>query len=328
MGAMPYSRTIIGSIPWYSFLIVIGASLAIFLAVREEKRAGLPKDTVIDLSLWIIPFGIIGARIYYVLFAWDSFRSNPISVLYIWEGGIAIYGAVIAGFIVILIYSKVKKLSMLTLCDVLAPGLVLAQGIGRWGNYFNMEAYGETLTNPALCFFPFAVLIPEAGGAQWHMATFFYESVWDFFVFFLLIVGRRKWIRKTGDVFLSYILLYSAGRLVIEDFRMDSLYASSSVRISQLLSAVFCLVVMARFLIDVCHSAGRKHGLPVVFFCLYAVYALAVILYSLRISFLSFLSLSVRALFLSGFCLLSVISYFMIYGKSNPSEVLYADHKS
>ena len=131
----PASRYIFGSLPWYSVLIVAGALIAIALASREEKHVGIRKDTVIDLALWLIPLGIIGARIYYVAFSWSDFRDNPVSVLKIWEGGIAIYGAVIAGLIVVLAFSRIRKVPSLLLCDLIAPGLVLAQGIGRWGNY-------------------------------------------------------------------------------------------------------------------------------------------------------------------------------------------------
>ena len=176
MSSIPYSRYLVGSIPWYSILIVTGVVLAIALACHEERRAGLPRDTVIDLALWLLPFGIAGARIYYVVFSWDSFRNDLLSVFRIWEGGLAIYGGIIAGVIVLLVFCRVRKMRPLPLCDIIVPGLALAQCIGRWGNWFNMEAYGFTVTDPRLCFFPFAVQIP-ADGYAWHLATFFYESL-------------------------------------------------------------------------------------------------------------------------------------------------------
>ena len=166
--AIPYSRTLLGPLQWYSVLIVTGILVAIWLAGREERRLGLPRDTVIDLALIVIPCGIIGARLYYVAMTWELFRDNPVSILYIWEGGIAIYGGVIGGALGAWGYARRKKLPFLKLMDMVVPGLLLAQAIGRWGNYFNMEAYGPEITNLAFQFFPLGVLIPSAGGYGWH----------------------------------------------------------------------------------------------------------------------------------------------------------------
>ena len=185
MSAAP-SRMLFGVIPWYSFLIVLGVVIAIVLAVREENRAGLGKDTVIDFTLVVLPCGIIGARIYYVVFSWDQFRNNLASVFRIWEGGIAIYGAVIGGLLAAWLFARRRRISFFTLCDVIAPGLILAQAIGRWGNYFNQECYGAAVTDPSLQFFPFAVFIRSDTSNPWHMATFFYESVWNLLVFVFL----------------------------------------------------------------------------------------------------------------------------------------------
>ena len=141
--SVPSSRFVWGPISWYGLLIVIGIILAVYLSVRESKRLQLPEDTILDLSLWILPSGIIGARLYYVLFSPQTFLENPVSILYIWEGGLAIYGGLIAGFLAIAFFCRKRKLSMLMMLDILVPGVVLAQSIGRWGNYFNMEAYGQ-----------------------------------------------------------------------------------------------------------------------------------------------------------------------------------------
>ena len=196
MFATPSSRLLFGVIPWYSVLIVIGICLALLIASHEEKRLALPRDTVIDAALWVIPFGVLGARIYYVVFAWDTFAGDPISVLYVWQGGLAIYGAVIGGFIGVLFFAHKRKLHLGTLTDIIAPGLILAQALGRWGNYFNMEAYGAAITDPAWQFFPAGVLIPEGGGMVWHMATFFYESMWNLLVFAMLMALRKRLRRK------------------------------------------------------------------------------------------------------------------------------------
>ena len=243
---MPMSRYLFGTLPWYSVLIVTGVCLAIFLASREEKRLGLPKDTVVDLALWIIPAGIAGARLYYVAFAWDTFRRNPVSVLHIWQGGLAIYGAVIGGLLAAMLFSRKRRLPLTRLTDMIVPGLLLAQAVGRWGNFFNMEAYGLPVTDPAWQFFPAAVRIPAPGGDAWHMATFFYESLWNALGFTALWLTRKR-MRRAGDTTLWYFLLYGAGRMIIEGLRTDSLMATSTLRISQLLSAVLCLAAVTIF---------------------------------------------------------------------------------
>lgn len=243
--AMPASRYIFGALPWYSVTMVSAIVVAILLALREEKRRGLPKDTVIDLALWLIPCGIVGARLYYVAFTWDLFRSRPLAILEIWKGGLAIYGALIAGVLAALVFSRRRKLCLFTLVDMVVPGLALAQCIGRWGNYFNMEAYGLPITDPAWQFFPAGVLIPENGQPVWHMATFFYESLWDLGVF-IALQSLRKHCRRPGDLTCWYVVLYGAGRLIVEGLRMDSLMAADgSARISQLVSVAGCLAVFA-----------------------------------------------------------------------------------
>ena len=234
---VPYSRTIIGNLPWYSVLVVSGIAVAIWLAGREEKRFGLPKDTAVDLALLLVPCGIIGARLYYVLMQWDQFAHQPISALYVWRGGLGIYGGVIGGAIAALVYAFRKKVSFASLADMIAPGLLLAQAIGRWGNYFNMEAYGLPISDERLQFFPIAVWIPAENA--WHAATFFYESVWNALGFAALWGIRFKQCER-GNVFAWYLLIYGAGRFVIEQLRMDSLYVGS-LRASQWLSLLLCV---------------------------------------------------------------------------------------
>ncbi len=244
---MPASRYLFGTIPFYSVLIVSGMVIAILLASREEKRRKLPKDTIVDLALILIPVSVVCARLYYVLFAWDSFRDHLLSIFAIWEGGIAIYGGLIGGILTVLVFARFRHISPLLLFDILAPGVALAQAIGRWGNFFNMEAYGLPVDNPALQFFPFAVQIPEGGTITWHLATFFYESCWNFLIFLILFSLRRR-VPKHGMLFLLYSLLYAAGRLVIEELRTDSLMAGQ-MRISQLLGFLVCLGVLIWLLI-------------------------------------------------------------------------------
>lgn len=254
---MPSSRYLFGVLPWYSVLIICGICAALLWCSREEKRLGLPADTTVDLALWVVPLGVVGARLYYVAFSWDMFRDDLISILQVWHGGLAIYGAILGGVLATALFAWRKKLSFLTLADMIVPGLALAQAIGRWGNFFNMEAYGLPVTNPAWQFFPLAVLIPEGGGQVWHMATFFYESLWDLGVFVTLAL-MRKHLRRPGDTLLWYLLLYGGGRLVIEGLRMDSLMSTDgSVRVSQMLSVCLCLAVLVIFAVRL---IGRPQG--------------------------------------------------------------------
>ena len=254
--SIPYSRYVFASIPWYGVLIMTGVLAAIVLAIHEQRRRNLPEDTVIDLSFWLIPLGIVGARLYYVIFNWQLFAKEPLSALRIWEGGIAIYGAVIGGLCDILLFARRRKLNPFTLTDIIVPGLSLAQGIGRWGNYFNMEAYGREITNPAWQFFPAGVQIPTGSGYTWHMATFFYESCWDVLIFAILWFVLRKRCRRTGTLTLTYLLLYGAGRFFIEGLRTDSLMLGG-VRVSQLLSLM--LIVLSAFLLIRSRLHTEKH---------------------------------------------------------------------
>jgi phosphatidylglycerol:prolipoprotein diacylglycerol transferase len=324
MSSVPYSRYLIGPVPWYSFLIVTGVVLAIILACREERRSGLPRDTVIDLALWLLPFGIIGARIYYVIFSWDSFRNDLLSVFRIWEGGIAIYGGIIAGVIVLLVFCRVRKLRPLPLCDVIVPGLALAQCIGRWGNWFNMEAYGFTVTNPDLCFFPLAVQIPDDGYA-WHLATFFYESVWDLLIFLFLVLARRKHFRQSGDAFFSYLFLYGAGRLVIEEMRTDSLYAGTSVRISQVFSVILCIFVLLRYA-RILSRSGRSAFLCYAAVPLAAAVSVFVLLYTVTGTFLSSLPAARIIAVLSACAALMLLVFLAVFLSVSKEEVRHADN--
>ena len=233
---MSGSRLLFGVIPIYGLLIALGVLLAVLYAGRQEARLGLPRDTAVDVVLWAVPPGIIGARLYYVAFTWERYASDPLSVLYIWEGGLAIYGGIIGGVLGILLYAKRKKLPLPTLTDMVVPAVILAQAIGRWGNFFNGEAYGRSVTDSALQFFPYAV---HVGGA-WYQATFFYESMWDLAGFFVLHLTRKKW-RRPGSLTLLYFGFYGFGRMLIEGLRSDSLWWGP-FRVSQVLSGVLAAV--------------------------------------------------------------------------------------
>ena len=258
---------------WYGVLMAVGIVIAVLLAMRESNRKKLPKDTIIDLCLIIIPCGIVGARLYYVLLELDNYLADPIRMLYVWEGGLAIYGAVIGGLIGMYFYGRKKKIKFLTLADCIAPGLVLAQAIGRWGNFFNQEAFGNPVTDSSLLWFPLSVRIDGyhtyegyvngqyvtgACSNPYHLATFFYESMWCLLIFLLLWFVLRKRAKHNGDIFLSYVMLYGFERMFVEGLRGDSLWLirpehvawiPGGIRISQLLSAVMFLAVLVFFIV-------------------------------------------------------------------------------
>lgn len=325
MSSIPYSRYLIYPVPWYSFLIVTGIVLAVFLAYREERRTGLQKDTVLDLALYLIPSGIIGARIYYVIFSWNQFSSDLWSVFRIWEGGIAIYGGIIGGFTALLVFSRKRRISPLILCDLIAPGLALAQCIGRWGNWFNIEAYGLKITKKMLCFFPIAVQVPADGNA-WHLAAFFYESVWALLICIFLLAFRHRKLSGKGDVFFFYLFLYAAGRLVIEETRIDSLYLSSSIRVSQLLSVLLCLFVLIRYIL----IAGKNKSLSVLTRFVFIPLALVAACFSLVYSLSGFIAASWPAfrilLCLSLSSLFMMLCLFSVRFSASFREVPHADN--
>lgn len=232
------------SVAWYGLIIVTGMILAIYLISREAEKRGVSEDSIVDIAFWTIPIGIIGARIYYVLFELEHYLNDPIRMLYIWEGGLAIYGGVIAGFLTIYYLAKKKDIPLLLLTDIIAPYLMLAQAIGRWGNFINQEAHGGEVSRQFLE----SLLLPEfiiegmyINEAYYH-PTFLYESVWNIVGLVLLLVLRnRKHLLLRGESTAGYLIWYGIGRFLIEGMRTDSLYMGP-FRVSQIVSIVIILL--------------------------------------------------------------------------------------
>lgn len=229
------------TVHWYGVIIASGVVLALLLSVREGKRHGIDEDNFYDYLLWALPIAIICARIYYVVFQWSYYSQHPSEIIAIWDGGIAIYGAILGGFAVLIVFCHYHHISLWLMMDVIAPTLIMAQGIGRWGNFMNQEAFGVITTKAHLL----AQHIPEwiinqmYIGGQYRVPTFLYESLWDLTGFALLMLLRhRKHLFRQGEVFLAYVMWYSCGRFIIEGMRTDSLMLGG-IRISQLLSVVF-----------------------------------------------------------------------------------------
>lgn len=240
------------SIYWYGVIIAAGVILALILANREGKRLDLPKDTFTDLLMWAVPFALIGARAYYVIFEWDAYKHNPVKVFAIWEGGIAIHGALIGAVATAVVFARLKGLSFWKLADIAAPSVLLGQAIGRWGNFMNQEAHGGPVTREFLE----GLMLPDfiinqmyIDGTYYH-PTFLYESLWSFAGVIVLLLLRRVNLRR-GEMFLTYVIWYSFGRFFVEGLRTDSLMlGDTSIRMAQVVSiaaiAVAVLLIIIR----------------------------------------------------------------------------------
>ncbi|WP_161878374.1 prolipoprotein diacylglyceryl transferase [Alkalibacterium sp. MB6] len=228
------------TVAWYGLIIVIGMFLAVWLSMREANKRGIGEDFIVDLAFWIIPAGILGARLYYVLFELPSYLSNPLSIFFFWEGGLAIFGGLIGGGLVLFWYANKKNVPDWLVLDILAPHVMLAQAIGRWGNFINQEAHGGPVSREFLERLRLPNVIVEQmniRGTYYH-PTFLYESLWNLIGFTILMVLRAKTkLFRRGEVFLSYLAWYGLGRLFIEGMRTDSLYLGP-FRVSQLLSVI------------------------------------------------------------------------------------------
>ena len=222
---------------WYAVLILLGAIVGILIAQVEAKRKDISKDNIFDLAFWMLIFGILGARIYYVLFNLSSYKSFG-EMIAIWNGGLAIHGGIIGGAITMIVFCRIKKLKFLTIADITMPSVMIAQAIGRWGNFFNSEAHGpvtalETLQN--LHIPNFIIKGMNINGSYYH-PTFLYESLWCLIGFIILILLRRLCKKiKDGQITCVYFIWYGIGRFFIEGLRTDSLMLGS-IKVAQLVS--------------------------------------------------------------------------------------------
>ena len=225
---------------WYGIIIAVGFILAVIYACRCAPQFGLTEDHILDMLIVAVPLAVICARLYYCIFYWELYADNPISVLYIWEGGLAIYGGVIGAVIAVAIYSRVKKVPMGPMLDIGGMGLLIGQIIGRWGNFINREAHGAVTDG----LFKMG-LTDTSGNVTYYQPTFLYESVWNLVGFALLHFIFKKRRRYDGEIFTMYVAWYGLGRAWIEGLRTDSLYLfNTGIRVSQLLAAVSCLVAV------------------------------------------------------------------------------------
>ena len=214
----------IGFLTVYAYGLVISLSIGIsYLFARYCARDfGLKKVTIDDLALILIPTGIIGARIYHVLDHWQYYRTNSAQVFALWQGGLGVWGALIFGFLACFIYLKVKKLPVFQSLDLLAISVILGQALGRFGNFLNHEAFGPPTDFLTRIYIPKDLRPPGFSNFKFFHPTFFYEAFWDFLVFILLLFVARRFKKRAGLVFSTYLIFYGAGRFFFEFLRVDT----------------------------------------------------------------------------------------------------------
>lgn len=240
------------AIHWYGIIIAFGLVIGVILGVREARRRGYRLDLVLDFILIAIPLCVVCARLYYVIPEWENYANDILKIFAVWEGGLAIYGAVIGGIIAAVIFYRWRKVPIGEMMDIAAPGLILGQAIGRWGNFVNQEAFGN-LVDVSQQWFPYSVYIehPVINGVLqepgYYQATFFYESLWNLITFAILMLFRKH-MKVRGGVFALYLIFYGFGRFFIEQMRTDSLMAGDA-RVSQWFSAALVLFGIAYIII-------------------------------------------------------------------------------
>ena len=239
------------NVHWYGLIIACGLMLAVVYGCKRAHEFGLTADTLTDGVLAVVPFAILCARLYYCVFEWHRYADNPIRILYIWEGGLAIYGGILGAALGILAFCKWKKLRFTAITDLVSIGFLIGQSAGRWGNFFNREAFGGETDS----FLKMGLLNSVTGETTYHHPTFLYESVWNLAGLVLLHIFSKK--RKyDGQVTLLYVAWYGLGRAMIEGLRTDSLYIpGTAIRVSQLLA----IISSGAAVIVLLWQRGRNH---------------------------------------------------------------------
>jgi phosphatidylglycerol:prolipoprotein diacylglycerol transferase len=237
------------TIRWYGLLIASAVLIGVSLSQYLAKRRNVDPNAIADLAIWLVIGAIPCARLYYVLFEWEQYAQRPEDIIAIWKGGIAIHGAILGGLVATIIFARMQKLSVWLLADLVVPSLILGQAIGRWGNFFNSEAFGSPTNLPWKLYIPPQQRPPAYINYQYFHPTFLYESLWNVLIFVILITLffrdlKRKPHLKVGTLALIYLVGYSAGRIWIEGLRTDSLMVGP-LRIAQIVSLVSIILGLA-----------------------------------------------------------------------------------
>ena len=242
------------TIYWYAVFIMSGVALGLFLAIREGKKMGINSEFFYDLVTYGLPISIIGARIYYVAFSWDYYSSHPEDIIKIWQGGIAIHGAIIAAFIFGYFFCKKRKVSFWLVADMASVSFIIAQAIGRWGNFMNQEAHGGVVPGATLdaqreflqsLFIPDFIVNNMYINEAYYHPTFLYESLWNMVGFLFIVFVLRKLPKLlVGEIAAFYAVWYSIGRYMVEGMRTDSLMLTESIRMAQFISITTIVLVL------------------------------------------------------------------------------------
>ena len=239
------------SVKWYGVIMALAIILAVSMAIIEGRKRQIESDDFVDLLLWAVPLGYVGARIYYVIFEWQYYAQHPDQIIAIWNGGIAIYGGLLAGLVVLLIFCYKKMLPPFLMLDIITPGVMAAQILGRWGNFINQEAHGGPTTLGFLqsLHLPNFIISQMKINGVYYQPTFLYESFFNLIGLILILVLRhKKHLFKQGEIFMLYLAWYSVVRFFVEGMRTDSLYLLGSIRVSQLLSLILLVIVIGLFI--------------------------------------------------------------------------------
>lgn len=238
------------TITWYSICILTGIILASILIVKEAKKYNIEASFVTNLIFWCVVYGILGARIYYVIFNLDYYSVYPMEIIKIWNGGLAIHGGLIAGIITLFVYCKKYNVNVLRMIDIAAPCVLLAQGIGRWGNFFNSEAHGGIVSKSFLenLHIPEFIINGMHIGNYYYHPTFLYESIFCIIGFVILILIRKLKVIKLGNTTALYLIWYGTLRFFIESLRTDSLMLGS-LKMAQIISIIMIIIGIVIFIV-------------------------------------------------------------------------------
>ena len=239
------------SVKWYGIIMAVAIILAVSMAIFEGRKRQIESDDFMDLLLWAVPLGYVGARIYYVIFEWHYYSQHLDEIIAIWNGGIAIYGGLLAGLAVLLVFCYKRMLPPFLMLDIITPGVMAAQILGRWGNFINQEAHGGPTTLAFLqsLHLPDFIINQMKIGGVYYQPTFLYESFFNLIgLLIILLLRHRKYLFKQGEIFMLYLAWYSVVRFFVEGMRTDSLYLLESIRVSQMLSVILLIVVIVLFI--------------------------------------------------------------------------------
>lgn len=239
------------SVKWYGIIMAVAIILAVSMAIIEGRKRQIESDDFMDLLLWAVPIGYVGARIYYVIFEWNYYSQHLDEIIAIWNGGIAIYGGLLAGLVVLLVFCYKRMLPPFLMLDIITPGVMAAQILGRWGNFINQEAHGGPTTLAFLqsLHLPDFIINQMKIGGVYYQPTFLYESFFNLIgLLIILLLRHRKHLFEQGEIFMLYLAWYSVVRFFVEGMRTDSLYLLGSIRVSQMLSVILLIVVIVLFI--------------------------------------------------------------------------------